>query len=140
MITAVDSSVVFDVLVQDSRFFESAVGSLAAMGGEGALVACATVWAEVGAFFESPSAIADYMEIMDIQFVPLNVEAALAAAAAWRAYRHRGGTRDRLMPDFLVGAHALLQADRLLTRDAAFQRRNYPSLVVVDPTEPADRA
>jgi predicted nucleic acid-binding protein len=34
----------------------------------------------------------------------------------------------RILADFLVGAHALLQADQLITLDTNFYRTNYPEL------------
>jgi hypothetical protein len=39
-----------------------------------------------------------------------------------------------VVADFLVGAHALAQADRLLTRDRGFHRRAFAGLVIVDPS------
>jgi len=56
------------------------------------------------------------------------------AAAAWGEYRRRGGPRSRIVSDFLVGAHALEQADRLLTRDRGFYRTAFEDLTILDPT------
>jgi predicted nucleic acid-binding protein len=51
----------------------------------------------------------------------------------WRAYRSAGGSRQRIISDFLVGAHASVQASRLATRDRGFYRRYFDDLIVVEP-------
>lgn len=46
--------------------------------------------------------------------------------------------RERVVADFLVGAHAMLHADRLLTRDRGFYRKHFARLEILDPSdEPA---
>src|SRR5690606_28959963 len=99
----------------------------------GSLVACVPVWTEVSAYFPSPDHAARAMDHLGVAFVPMDGDAALVAAAAWQAYRRRGGARTRVVADFLVGAHALSHADRLLTRDARFHRSYFADLVVIDP-------
>jgi predicted nucleic acid-binding protein len=52
-----------------------------------------------------------------IRFMPMNEAAALKSAQCRRAYPRKGGKKGRIAADFLVGGHALVQCDRLLTRD-----------------------
>ena len=41
--------------------------------------------------------------------------------------------RERVVADFLIGAHALLQCDALITRDASFYRDYFKGLKVIVP-------
>jgi hypothetical protein len=74
------------------------------------------------------------MERLGMGFSPLEAAASLRAGDAWRAYRQGGGGRERVVADFLIGAHALGNAERLLTRDRGFYRTYFKSLRVLDPS------
>ncbi len=92
------------------------------------------MWAEVAAFFPSAGAARTAMGQLGVDYDPISVDAAVSASGPWKKYRDRGGKRDRLVPDFLIGSHALLQADRLLTRDRGFYRTYFSRLRLVDPS------
>ncbi len=132
MITAVDSSVLLDVLTGDRAFGEVSRQALRASTLEGAVVACEVVWAETAGWFEDDNGRVA-VERLRIGFDPMRLDAAGIAGQAWRQYRAAGGPRQRLIADFLVGAHAAVQADRLLTRDRGFYRRYFADLHIVDP-------
>jgi hypothetical protein len=134
VITAVDSNVVLDFLNHDPEFGISSRNSLRSCAGEGRLLACDVVWAEIAGCFPSISTCIDILREVGIEFSPIESEAAFEAGLAWKAYRKRGGGRTRVAADFLIGAHALLQADRLLTRDFGFYRSCFDRLVIVDPS------
>jgi predicted nucleic acid-binding protein len=138
VITAVDSSVLLDVFGPDPEFGERSAAALRACLAEGSLVSCEVVWAEVTAAAPSVDAARDTMERVGVRFSPLSEAAALGAGQAWRAYRLAGGPRSRVIADFLIGAHAAEDAERLLTRDRGFYRAYFGGLEVVDPTDDAD--
>lgn len=100
---------------------------------EGSVVACEVVWAEISGSFPATSDAARAMDVLGIDFSGIDAAAALTAGAAWNAYRKRGGRRQRVIADFLIGAHAMERADRLLTRDRGFYRGYFRDLLVLDP-------
>lgn len=133
MRTAVDSSVLLDVFLGEPARGPAAKSSLEEAIGAGSLVACDVVWAEVGAHFSSPESFHRAMSELGVVFDPCDESCADLAAEAWRLYRRRGGSRLHLIPDFLVAAHALSRADRLLTRDRGFASRYFGALKIVEP-------
>lgn len=122
MTTAVDSSVLFDLLGTDAGRQESAQEALDSADSDGSLIIGEVVYAELMPSFGSSAELDAVLEDWRIRFVPSSQASAAAAGGAWGNYRRRGGPRERLIADFLVGAHALIHADRLLTRDKRFYR------------------
>ncbi len=133
MITAVDTNVLLDVFGADPEFGPRSRDTLRACLREGKALACDVVWAETASVFPSADAAREAMMRLGVELETIGIEAALAVGAAWRDYRRRGGRRQRVAADFLIGAHALRQADRLLTRDRGFYRRYFAGLKVLDP-------
>jgi hypothetical protein len=131
VVTAVDSSVLLDVLTDDPAHRGPSLRALQAARQMGPLLVCPVVWAEVGAFFADPASMSAAFEEAGLVFDPFDRQCAELAGRTWREYRRRGGTRAHLVPDFLVGAHAQLKGGRLLTRDRGFYRRFFASLLVV---------
>jgi predicted nucleic acid-binding protein len=133
VITAIDTNVLIDVFGADPEFGPTSRMALHRCAGEGSLLVSDVVWAETAAAFPDGDAFAAAMASLGAGFSPMGQTGAQTAGAAWRAYRRAGGPRSRVVADFLVGAHADTQADRLLTRDRGFYRRYFAGLTVVDP-------
>ena len=134
MITAVDTNVLLDILGGQEPQTSSSVDALLDARRSGAVVATDVVWAETSAWFESAEAHARTMADLGVVYDAPDQDAATLSGRIWQAYRNEGGGRSRLVPDFLVGAHAMSRADQLLTRDRGFFRRYFRGLVVVDPS------
>ena len=134
MITAVDSNILLDILGANPTFGPASAKALRTATQKGRLVVCEVVWAEVAAWFTPAEAAQAAFRRFELEFSALTMEAALEAGVAWRAYRERGGARTRVIADFLIGAHALCQADRLLSRDRGFYRSYFKRLSIVDPS------
>jgi predicted nucleic acid-binding protein len=134
VITAVDTNILLDVFGADPAFAPASSEALRACLREGALVASDVVWAETATVFGDAGRFRDAMNKLAAAFSPMTEEAATRAAQAWRRYRAGGGRRDRIAADFLIGAHAFVIADRLLTRDRGFYRQYFSGLRIIDPT------
>lgn len=134
MITAVDTNVLVDILRADPHFGPSALDALRRCTQEGRVVACDVVWAELTAFFPSKKSFEDALTDLPIVFSPVDLTAATLTGEMWRQYHGEGGDRRRVIADFLIGAHAMTQADRLLTRDHGFYRKYFKKLQVLEPS------
>ena len=133
MITAVDTNVLLDIFTADPRFGVRSRDALRRCRAEGSLVACDIVWAEMAGAFPDPAAATEALDALEVAFDPVSQEVALTAGQTWRTHRAGGGTRRRILPDYLIGAHAVAAADRLLTRDRGFYRAAYTELAVLEP-------
>ncbi|MDI4631655.1 type II toxin-antitoxin system VapC family toxin [Pelomonas sp. V22] len=130
---AVDSSVLIDVLTGDTEFGEASAVVLAQALGEGDVVISEAVVAEIQTVLDTRETVMDALNEFGIRFEPIQEAAAVRAGHMQRRYRDRGGKRERVVADFLIGAHALLQCKALITRDEGFFRDYYKGLKLIVP-------
>ncbi len=91
------------------------------------------IYAEVSIPYPSLSELdADLSRLLLVR-LDLPYEAAFLAGRAFQAYKRRGGARASPMPDFYIGAHAVVSGLRLLTRDANRYRTYFPELSLITP-------
>jgi predicted nucleic acid-binding protein len=143
MITAVDSAILLDVLVPGSDRGPESEGRLAAAAEAGALVICPTVAAELAVYFTREVELKAFLRDTGLRVDPFGLSALHMAGQAWKASQRKAAAagraaaavgdeavpmRRQVVADFLVGAHAFAQADRLLTCDRAFHRTWFPKL------------
>lgn len=134
---AVDSSVLLDVLTRDPKFGAASREALRKAYDAGALVACDVVWSEVRAHFPEEDVFRKALSTLGVVYDSMQQEAAELAGDLWRVYclaKRRTRDRDRIVADFLIGAHAKRQAEALLSRDRGFFTSHFEGLRLIDPT------
>ena len=130
---AVDSSVLLDVLTGDPVFATASGACLEQAISIGEVVVCDAVVAEVQGMLDTRETAMDALAEFGIRYEPTSENAAVRAGHMQRRFRDRGGRRERVVADFLIGAHALLQCQGLITRDAGFFRDYFKGLKVIVP-------
>ena len=137
MRTAIDSNVI-SALWSVEPAASALIESLGNAKWEGGLVMSAPAYVELLAYPRASEAfVSKFLSDTGIT-VDFNLEQAVWNDAGRRFARYverrrrsaREGPR-RLLVDFIVGAHALKQADRLMTLDPAPYRRDYPELKLI---------
>ncbi|MGB4945705.1 MAG: type II toxin-antitoxin system VapC family toxin [Candidatus Competibacter denitrificans] len=129
----VDTNVLLDVIGADAHFGCLSRDCLIRCGNEGILVINPVIYAEVSAVVESLEELDTLLSGTLFRHDPLPWPAAFLAGRAFRQYRARGGSRTRVLADFLIGAHAATENMILITRDRGYA--TYFQVAIEDPTE-----
>jgi len=135
MITAVDSSVILDVLTGDAENAASSLSALRKASQEGQLIVSESVVAEIRPAFTSNGLFEEFLGDWGLEFKASTRRSSIRAGEMLRQMLSRKKRQEgRILPDLLIGAHALEHADRLLARDRGFLRDYFSELVLWDPS------
>lgn len=136
MRTALDTNILSPVLSAAPES-EKIIVQLLTVRSEGALVISGPVFVELSAipgidFERTEETLREISVAIDFD---LGEDVWRLAANRFSAYANRrrrsGGQTKRLLADFVIASHALLQADRLMTRDASRYAQDFPNLRLI---------
>jgi predicted nucleic acid-binding protein len=130
--TFVDSSVLLDLFTEDEHWLSWSQDQLTQAARRGAIVLNAVVLAEIAPRFPRVEELRAALPSMAvIENIP--AAAAFLAGRAHAEYRRAGGTREAVLPDFLIGAHAAVTGRQLLTRDPRRIATYIPGATLIAP-------
>jgi len=153
--TAIDTNILLDIFLPDPQYKDTSREALFESGSVGLVTLAEPVYTELSAHFSSRQELDQALDQIGVVFQPSSTDALFAAGRAWQDYARRrpssmacpscGSTQDvrcaqcgtplnprqHVLADFIIGANALLHADRLLTRDRGFYRTYFRGLKIV---------
>jgi predicted nucleic acid-binding protein len=132
----VDSSVLLDIVTEDPHWFSWSSDALALWAERLPLYINVVIYAEVSIGFARIEDLEATLPLDHFRRLPIPWEAAFLAGKAFLTYRQRGGTRTLPLPDFFIGAHALVADLTLLTRDPRRVRTYFPQVHLITPPSP----
>jgi len=155
VITDVDTNVLLDLLIPNAAYADRAQELLDEAHAGGRIVISEVVYAELAVQFKSKKALDTFLLDTGIRLESSTPDVLHRASATWRHYLKQRRpdltcpqcghsqkvicaicseplrVRQHILRDFLVGAHAELLADRLLSRNRGYYRRYFPQLELV---------
>lgn len=127
----IDSNILIDL-------FESSSGSAALYSRlavrYGAIVN-PVIFAEISPRFTSAGQVEEALAALNIALEDIDMRCAYRAGVAFRDYRRKGGPRESILPDFLIGAHAATAGHAILTRDRRRFESYFPEVELIDPSK-----
>ena len=135
MTTVVDTNVLIDLLSGSPVQIEAAENAIQLTGRQGRLLLPMICYAELAGRFRSRRELDSFLEIIPMKLIALTPAEAYLAGVFHHEYRGRGGTRTRLLADFIIAAQTQLGANRLLTTDTRFFGSSFPKLLAVSPAD-----
>ncbi len=156
MITAVDTNILFDILIPDEAHSDTSKRLLDKHLAAGKLILSEVVFAELASRFLSEQELKLFLAETGMRLVPSNEKTLHIAGSRWAEYARRSKRnqfacaecgksytvacprceaavtrRQSVLSDFLIGAHALVQADCLLSRALGIYKSNFADLKVI---------
>ncbi len=133
MITALDSSVIWAIFNR-KKDWERWLDALASAASVGTLLISSVAFSELAPAEENADKLAARLEQFAITYDTISPESAHLAGIKFKRYRRAGGPRQQLIPDFLIAAHAKVQADRLAAIDRGYLRTWFSDLTLLQPS------
>jgi hypothetical protein len=155
MSIALDTNILFDILLPDPQFKDSSLSLLKKYAKTDKLIICDIVYGELALHFKEHGELNKFIADTSIKLVSMSTESLWVASLAWKKYLNRRNDilqcsfcgkqmevkcnncgnvisgRQHILSDFLIGGHALIESGKLLTRDRGFYRTYFKELKVI---------
>jgi len=150
---AADTNILLDILLPDPQYRDTSRACLERGMKEGAIIICELVYSELSTFFTKKSELNAFLEDLNIILKSSTRDSLFQAGEAWKEYLKRRDpdiqcpacgnrmkvncnkcgqslSRKHILNDFIIGAHAKVLADTLITRDRGIYKGYFKDLTL----------
>jgi len=128
-----DTNVLIDIATSDPKWKAWSSEQIRIATQSGKILINPIIYAELAPAFHSQAELDRWLDPSIFQRLPLPYRAGWLASIAFIKYRSHGGTRSQPLPDFFIGAHALVEGLTLVTRDRNRFETYFPEVSLISP-------
>jgi len=132
-VVLVDTNVLLDILQDNSDWAEWSQEQLDTASLTDSLAINAVIYSELSIAFERIEELESFVSGTSLSVEPIPREALFLAGKVFLNYRRREGTKQGVLPDFYIGAHAAVSGLTILTRDVRRYRSYFPTVELITP-------
>ncbi len=129
----VDTNVLVDVLENDPVWVDWSIAQLRAQSKIHRLAINPIIYSELSLTFTSAEALDETIADLGLNLLELPRPALFLAGKAFIRYRRQGGTKNNVLADFFIGAHAAVARLPILTRDTRRYNAYFPGVALIAP-------
>lgn len=129
----VDSCVLLDLFTNDPDWADWSVNILGQYGQTNTLYINSIIYSEVSIGFNRIEEVESAIEQAEIKVLEIPREALFLAGKVFLNYKKSKGTKQSTLPDFYIGAHAVVSDFELLTRGTSKFKTYFPNLNLISP-------
>ena len=129
----VDSCVLLDLFTDDPEWAAWSEKTLGQYSQTNTLYINSIIYTEVSIGFNLIEEVEAAIEQAGIKVLEIPREALFLAGKVFLNYRKSKGTKHSTLPDFYIGAHAIVSTFDLITRDISKYKTYFPNLNIIVP-------
>jgi predicted nucleic acid-binding protein len=129
----VDTNVLLDVLEDDATWATWSQEQLDCASTTDTLAINPVIYSELSMAFDRIEDLEAVIAEASLAVEPIPREALFLAGKVFLDYRRNRGTKQSVLPDFYIGAHAAVMQWPILTRDVGRFRTYFPTIPLITP-------
>jgi predicted nucleic acid-binding protein len=129
----VDSCVLLDLFTNDPDWADWSENVLSQYRQRNSLYINSIIYTEVSIGFNRIEEVEAALELTGIKVLEMPREALFLAGKVFLNYKKHKGTKRSTLPDFYIGAHAIVSDFNLITRDISRFNTYFPELHLISP-------